>query len=328
MGPPYRQTTAILGETPNAHVDVPISAVFIALYVVGAAAHMARFRINLSRGHKFLPSAATFGFCMTRIAANSLRIAWGVHPADVPLSIAAQIFVAAGVVILFILNLLYAQRILRAVHPAVGWSGPFSYALRAVYVLIILTLIMVITVTVQSFYTLDTHTRLIDADILRYGTSLFATVASLPFAIIAYVAIAPRNKEMEDHFGQGSLRAKCLIVTTAAALLSLGAWFRAGINYESPRPVGDPAWYHSKACFYIFNFSVEIIVVYLYLLSRVDLRFHVPDGSSKRRHYGIPASMFEQDNVDGQHWTQLRGESGGDSEGPSFQMLDVPISRF
>jgi hypothetical protein len=46
-----------------------------------------------------------------------------------------------------------------------------------------------------------------------------------------------------------------------------------------PRPAADPAWYDSKACFYVFNFGVEIIVVALYIVLRVDKRFHVPDGS-------------------------------------------------
>lgn len=75
MGPPYQKTTAILGEVTLPHVDVPICAVFVSLFAVGAAGHMVLFRINLRRDHKFIPSAATFGFCMTRIMANSLRIA-------------------------------------------------------------------------------------------------------------------------------------------------------------------------------------------------------------------------------------------------------------
>ncbi|KAI0593037.1 hypothetical protein F4775DRAFT_587121 [Biscogniauxia sp. FL1348] len=257
MGPPYAQSTALLGGIPTRDVDVPISSVFIVIFAVGAAGHIVRFRVGLSRGHKFFPSAANFGFCMTRI-----------------------IFVAAGVVILFILNIIYAQRILRSIHPAVGWSRPFSRALLIVYVLIILTLVIVITTTVQSFYTLDTYTRLVDVDLIRYGVSVFATVASLPFAIITYVVLAPRRIDfVEDHFRKGTWRRKSLIVMTAAVFLSLGTWFRAGVDYQGSRPITNPAWYHSKACFYVFNFTVKSIVIYIYLLSRADLLFYVPDGS-------------------------------------------------
>jgi hypothetical protein len=38
-------------------------------------------------------------------------------------------------------------------------------------------------------------------------------------------------------------------------------------------------WYLSRACFYVFNFTVEVCVVYMYALLRVDQRFHVPDGA-------------------------------------------------
>jgi hypothetical protein len=45
-----------------------------------------------------------------------------------------------------------------------------------------------------------------------------------------------------------------------------------------PRSQPLPAYY-SRACFYVFNFVVEIIAVYLYAFLRVDLRFHIPDGA-------------------------------------------------
>ncbi|KKK12624.1 hypothetical protein P175DRAFT_0505729 [Aspergillus ochraceoroseus IBT 24754] len=290
MGPPYQKMTAVLGEVPTPHVDVPIDAVFIGLFVVGAASHMTLFRLNLRRGHKFIPSAATFGFCMTRITANALRIAWAYHPSNVPLSIAAQIFVAAGVVILFILNLLYAQRILRALHPTVGWSRFLSTTMKLTYLLIILTLVAVITATVQSFYTLNRHTGRIDLDLLRYGTTYFAFVATLPLFIMAYVGPRSRHPhEKMQPFGRGGIAAKMGIVTAAAMLLSLGAWFRAATIYLAPHSVASPAWYQTRPCFYVFNFTVEIIVVYIFLLTRVDRRFHVPDGSSKLRQYTVNA---------------------------------------
>jgi len=46
-----------------------------------------------------------------------------------------------------------------------------------------------------------------------------------------------------------------------------------------PRPRDNPAWYHSKACFYLFNFTIEWVVVALYAIIRVDKRFIVPNKS-------------------------------------------------
>ncbi|WEW56843.1 hypothetical protein PRK78_002298 [Emydomyces testavorans] len=287
QGPPYLPHTAAPGGAPTTSVDVPISAVSLALFIGGAIGHMGLFRLNLSRGHKFVPSAVAFGFCMARIVATVLRIAWSTNLTNISLAIAAQVFVAAGVVLLFILNLLFVQRMLRASHPRLGWSRPLSYLFKALYTLIGLTLVMVITATVQSFYTLNTNTRRIDRDLQLYGGSYTTFISFLPLPILACIQLAPRRGQPQpvDPFGKGSWTAKGLIVGTAAVFLTLGAGFRLGTSAMPPRPLFKPAWYHHKACYYIFNFGVEVIVVYLYLLGRVDQRFYIPDGSSKARNY-------------------------------------------
>lgn len=243
--------------------------------------------MNLSKGHKFIPSAVNFGFCIGRTVANVLRIAWAAKHRNVRLGIAAQIFVAAGVLLLFILNLVYAQRILRASHPRLGWSRPFAYFYKTIYTLLGLTLIIVIVATVQSLYTLDTNIRRIDRNLQLYGGSFTTFVAVLPLLIVAYVRFASRHDRLQpvDPFGKGSWSSKCLVLVVASALLTLGAGFRLGTNAMSPRPISNPAWYHHKACFYIFGFGLEAIVVYLSLFGRVDQRFYVPNGSSKVKSY-------------------------------------------
>ena len=223
-------------------------------------------------------SAMLFGFCMARIASCVLRIAWATRPTNIRLAIAAQIFVAAGVVLIFVINLIFAQRIIRAAHPHGGWHPLFSRLLISIYVLIIVSLVMIITATVQSFYTLNLNTKRIDRDIQLYGQTLFAIVAFLPIPMVIVGLIVPRKTRVEK-FGSGRWRSKIHILLTAALLLCLGATFRVGTNYKNPRPRNNPAPYQNKACFYIFNFTVEILVLILYVVLRVDLRFHVPNGS-------------------------------------------------
>lgn len=295
-GPPYPPTAAGMGGRPSISVDIPITAVFLAIFITGAACHMTLFQKNKARGHKFIPSAATFGFCMARITASVFRIVWANRLTNTQIAIAAQIFVAAGVLLLFILNLLYTQRIFRATHPRIGWSRPFSYAFKALYVLIILTLVMVISATVQSFYTLDTSIRSIDRNLQWWGVSYFTFVSFLPIPMLAFIVLAPRRQPTES-FGYGSLKAKILIAGTAAVLLCLGASFRAGTTFMPARMANNPAWYHHKACFYIFNFGIEATVVFLYFFSRVDLRFHVPDGSSKVRNYSANNNKEQYDDI-------------------------------
>ena len=284
MGGPYAPKVAQIGGHPTVSVDVPICAVFLALFIAGAASHMTLFRRNLARGHKFIPSAVTFGFCMSRIVANIIRIAWTCRVTNISLAIASQIFVAAGVLLLFILNLLYAQRMVRAVYPGIGWSRPVSLAFKLVYGLVAVTIAMVITVVIQISYTLNTNTLRIDRDIQLYGATYFAIISFMPIPLVLLVLLSPNRKRIEE-FGSGSWIVKVLLVTLVGLLLCLGASFRAGTVWMPPRPITNPAWYHSKACFYIFNFSLDICVVAILSVGRVDQRFWVPNGSSKVRHY-------------------------------------------
>lgn len=183
---------------------------------------------------------------------------------------------------------------------------------------------MLITSVVQSAYTLNTNTLRIERDIQLYGSTYYAIVSFLPIPMVfGGLIVLPRKTKVEK-FGSGRFRSKIGILLVASALLCLGAAFRSGsvilsfsprftacpsseqiadsktnrTNYMSPRTRDDPAWYQSKACFYIFNFTVEILVIFLYLLVRVDRRFWVPNGSRAAGDYsrkeGIEKASSEE----------------------------------
>ncbi|KAK3077934.1 hypothetical protein LTS18_008872, partial [Coniosporium uncinatum] len=59
-GGPYPPAIWSLGGRPKVSVDVPITAVFLVLFMGGAATHMTIFQLNRRRGHKFLMSAMLF----------------------------------------------------------------------------------------------------------------------------------------------------------------------------------------------------------------------------------------------------------------------------
>ena len=278
MGPPYLPKTASIGGVPTKSVDVPICAVFLFLFMVGAAGNMTILQLNRRKGHKFLMSGLLFGFCMARIVTQIMRIVWACYPTDVRVAIAAMIFVSAGVLILFLINLIFAQRIIRAAHPHFGWHRAIHYAFLVMYVLILFMLAMVITSTVQSFYTLNANTHRIDLDIQHTTGVYFMAISFLPIPMVILGLVVPRKTRVEK-FGSGRWRTKIWILLTTSVLLCLGASFRLGVGWKKLRPRDDPAWYQSKWCFYFFNFTLEIVVVYLYLLLRVDQRFHVPDKS-------------------------------------------------
>ena len=179
------------------------------------------------------------------------------HQTNIQVAIAAQIFVAAGVVILFLVNLIFAQRIIRAAHPNSGWHPAFSWFFKILYAIIIISLIMLITSVIQSFYTLNKNTKRIDRDIQLYGQTYYSFVSFLPIPLVIGGLVIPRKTRVEK-FGSGRFRSKIAILMLASVLLCLGATFRCGTNYRTPRPLDNSAWYQSKACFYIFNFLVEI----------------------------------------------------------------------
>lgn len=283
-GPPYRPQGALTGGIPTVGVDVPISVVFLFLFIVAAVGHMTILQLNMKKGHKFIMSGLMFGFCMARITTMVMRIVWATRPTNVRIAIAAQVFTSAGVLLLFVINLIFAQRIVRAAHPNFAWHKAFSITFHVLYALIAIMLIMVITSTVQSFYTLNMNTRRIDRDIQLTAATYLMFIAFLPLPMVLLGLIIPRQTRLEK-FGIGRWRTKTVILISSTVLLCLGAAFRCGTAFMTPRPSDNPAWYHAKWCYYFFNFVIEVIVIFLYIVVRVDRRFHIPDGSKQAGDY-------------------------------------------
>lgn len=77
FGPPYPPSTAFLGEVPSVLPDVPVTAVFLLLFVLAAAAHVLIFKINKKQSHLFFLSMIIFGrntmAVMQRLVLTRLR---------------------------------------------------------------------------------------------------------------------------------------------------------------------------------------------------------------------------------------------------------------
>jgi hypothetical protein len=259
--------------------------VLATLFVVGAVANMTIFQRNRRRRYKFLFSFLIFAFCMARVVALSLRCAWAAHQRNVRLAIASQVLTSAGVLILFVTNLVFAQRVVRAWHPFFGWSKPVTAVFGGLFVSAFAVLVMVVTVTVHSFFVTDEKVRALDHRVQLFCTTYLAVFAILPVVLVALAVVVPRRTRI-DKFGEGHFRTKFALLAFTATLLSVGAIFRAVVNFYS-RPVAHPAWFHGKAPYYCFNFAIELIVVYVYALSRIDKRFHIPDGACAPGHYSF-----------------------------------------
>ena len=164
---------------------------------------------------------------------------------------------------------------------------------HVIFVITIGTIICLIAAVIVGSYTLNSSSNRSVREIQKYGAAMLAIVAFLPLAVVGISSLARRHPTIRmtkttDKFGDGSMRAKVAIVLVSSALLCLGASFRAGTTLRRPVPVlvsenpSTPApepWYLSKACFYVFNFTIEIGVCLFWLVVRIDKRFYIPDGA-------------------------------------------------
>ncbi|KAI7276333.1 hypothetical protein KC345_g6823 [Hortaea werneckii] len=282
-GPPYLPSgVALIGGRPTIDVDVPILAILLLLYLGGAIGNASIFLRNRKRGHFFPMSMAMFGFCMSRIATCSVRIAWAAHPSNANLAIAATIFAAVGVLIVFVIVLLLAQRILRATHPSFGWSRTLSGGLKATYFGLFIAIVLVIAFTILNYFTLDSNLRNIAMWIQRAGI-LYMLVFNLIGPVLVLLSlILPRSTEFTtpDNFGvKSSMLSKYVVlgITMFFTLFIIG--FRMGTAWAEARPASDPAWWERKAAYYIIEYGFEILIVYWLLLARFDQKFWIPNKS-------------------------------------------------
>ncbi|KAI1819379.1 hypothetical protein F4861DRAFT_543980 [Xylaria intraflava] len=281
---PYTPSTALVGGVPTMSTDVPIAAVLLTLFVVSAAAHMTVLQLNRRAGLKFLFSGMMFALCFLRTVALSMRIVWACYPHMANIAMAANILTQTGSVLIFIVNLIIAQRIVRAYHAALGWHPVTTFTFRFLMGCVVACLVMAITVTVQSFFTLDEGIRRSDHIVQLFTGTYTALLAFLPIPIIALAVLLPHKYHVEK-FGAGRWRSKVRLVLFTSMLATVGAIFRIFTGFAT-RPVDDPAWYHSRVCYYCFNYVIDLVITATYLLTRFDRRFIVPNGAKGPGDYG------------------------------------------
>lgn len=86
---------AFPGGVPQVLPDVPVTAVFLLLFLLGAATHISIYKANSNRGHKFLLSDLMFDFCVIRTLTCTFRIIWTFVPLR-GIILVAQIFENGG----------------------------------------------------------------------------------------------------------------------------------------------------------------------------------------------------------------------------------------
>jgi hypothetical protein len=167
---------------------------------------------------------------------------------------------------------------IRALHPRVGWNPVTTQLFVAFTASVVFIVLFNITVLVVGSFTLDPTTLALIFRFQLFGSSYTTFLAVAPIPIILLATGIPSSFTVEK-FGSGRFRTKAAVLLYASIVLSVGAIIRL-VSVASRRTMQDPGNLNSKAVFYTTGFMLEITVVVLYALVRVDLRFYVPDGST------------------------------------------------
>lgn len=182
----------------------------------------------------------------------------------------------------FVTNVILTQRIVRSMHPQIGWSAPFSMITRSLALSVpVITILNVVAILVAF---LTNYKTVQDAflGVVKFGVSYNLVVVAFPFVAVFLACSVPGPRP--ERFGTGSLRVKTSLVLFTTVCLATGASVRT-YSFFNPRPALNADPLYSKPVFYTTQFMLEIVVVALYALLRFDLLFHIPNGSHKPGDY-------------------------------------------
>jgi hypothetical protein len=189
------------------------------------------------------------------------------------LYIAGYVLTFGTLPLLYFTNLIFAHRVIRLQHPIIGRWNPFMYIFFIfIYLLMIISWAILIAGLVQPFYWREDWIRNMDRKFRIYAVTFFAIISCLPLPLVIISSLIPRIRR-KRRYGHVGMAFKIIILLIATTLTAAVAIFLAVIEWKSmiPRTEPQPKW-TSRAWYYIMVFVLEIIIVFLYVIARVDQR--------------------------------------------------------
>lgn len=157
------------------------------------------------------------------------------------------------------------------------WRKAPIRVFRLLVFAVVACLVMVVSASAEVFF-------LSDEDALRRA----GNVQKVAGVVLVCLAAAPVGV-----VGVLGRRRRGLVVGVAVCLV-VEVGFRCGVAFEER--VG---WVHSKAAYYCFVFAVEVVVLGLFVVAMVDLRFRGGETKNeleKKRGTGLVARLFRRVN--------------------------------
>ncbi|PVG00644.1 hypothetical protein CPB86DRAFT_782479 [Serendipita vermifera] len=177
-------TVSIPGGIPD-NTDIVLSSIFIPIFLF--IAFFLHARIFKAYGKKFIWSGLCVSYCIARVVALSLRIASIKKPTNTALGIVAQIMIAAGVAILFVVNLQMSRRFYGQLHP--HHAVPVQRFITGCIIAVVPVLAAVITTVVQSYTTKNAHVLSVGRTIRLVVSCIFTILPFIPIVIVSLVLV-------------------------------------------------------------------------------------------------------------------------------------------
>ncbi|KAJ0155943.1 hypothetical protein CTA2_12816 [Colletotrichum tanaceti] len=307
-----------LGGDPSTNVDVPVTFLFLLFFAAGAYTHIRIYRANAKRGHKFLLSDLMFDFCMVRTVTCIMRIVWAFNK-DRVVILVALIVQYGGAVVVMVVNIIFGQRIIRSIHPRFGWHPALRFFVLFFLFSVPVTIVSNSTAIGVSFFKIEDQDRVRAAvNLLKAGVSWIMLLAVLPVIGVVLASTIPGPRP--ERFGQGDTHQKTAVFLVGATLLIAGQAVRLA-EVLGDEPPTTTSKLFSKEVFYTTGFMLEIFVVVFYAVARVDLLFHVPNGSKGPGDYSRKPKPGE-DDYEAALLTREEIEDELDGLGQPYEVVD------
>jgi hypothetical protein len=202
-----------------------------------------------------------------------LRIASTLDGYNGHIYVAGQLFIATMEVVMIFANLAFAHQIIRSQH---GGGIISTLVFLVVYFLMFLAWAMQLAGLGQTFFTLDFYTRDFDYNFQIWATTFYAFASLLPVGFVFLSCLTPKRKRR----GGAGLYLSAWILIAGSLLVALQAWYIAAVFWIGRTnrflPLPD---FMSRAWYYFIIWTIDIIVVFLYIFARVDRRPSSRDGN-------------------------------------------------
>ncbi|KAJ4409693.1 hypothetical protein N0V82_009417 [Gnomoniopsis sp. IMI 355080] len=278
---------------PAVMPDAPVTAFFLVLFLGLTAGYMK----IMSKNRHLRPtlSAVVLTFCILRVAACGLRIAWALVPDNEAYRISEMISLNVGSVVIFMASAVIAKRMVRqfALTALTGSNWRFTLWWLAKLLLIVGSVSSIGIIVLPSVGTSQLANVLVPSGILKdnptlaqmlvmAGIAWLFALGALYMLSVAVVVISTRNLSRRYE----KLGLKLAVFYATAVLLEIGQGFRLYPNM-------------SRAVFYTTGFTLEILAVSLYALMDLDRLFsdeHIDSTLAryrKRRRSSSTTSPFD-----------------------------------